>query len=90
MAWKYFGLEAIRFTRYDLVLEELVQAFMERRGITRPLCPQGTKITMQGNLIFTSLHLIKRRNSSFIGEQNEISCYATLKYMRQSMEIECR
>ena len=47
MAWKYFGLEAIRFTRYDLVLEELVQAFMERRGITRPLCPQGTKITMQ-------------------------------------------
>lgn len=47
MTWKYFGLEAIRFTRYDLVLEELALALMERLGRTAPLCKPGTKMTME-------------------------------------------
>lgn len=48
MPWKYFGPEAIRFTRYDLVLEELAQALSERIGYADGyLCPPGTKLSIE-------------------------------------------
>lgn len=83
MAWKYFGIEAIKFTRYDLVLKELADALAERIGDGRSLCSSGTKLSIEeAAAIMNQLEILDNTNyyNPFVRQENNTNIPYTSFY----------